>query len=76
MYICKCINDFDCKDRINVRILQTYTYLDVNNNKNEGFIITENAKNSFEDELNKWDPEQAAKNAQERFKSSLEAALY
>ena len=34
----------------------------------------EKFKINFEDELNKWDPEQAAKNAQERFKSSLEAA--
>ena len=34
----------------------------------------EKFKLNFEDELNKWDPEQAAKNAQERFKSSLEAA--
>lgn len=34
----------------------------------------EKFKINFEDELNKWDPEQAAKNAQERFKSSLEAS--
>ena len=34
----------------------------------------EKFKTNFEDELNKWNPEQAAKNAQERFKSSLEAA--
>lgn len=34
----------------------------------------EKFKINFEDELSKWDPEQAAKNVQERFKSSLEAA--
>ena len=35
-------------------ILQTYTYLDVNNNKNEGFIITENAKNRYNSLIYKY----------------------
>lgn len=35
-------------------ILQTYTYLDVNNNKNEGFIITENAKNRYNSLIHKY----------------------